>query len=165
MFVPNSISVYFACKAVVTNLMFVPIPISAVFRMQIKGYKPYVRSQCEFCCISQFKQWVQTLSSRSVTTECTMLQRSAAPPRVFVLVVEANSWRKFQYDVYSRSQNRSHSITQSPDTMQYPWYVACNSVVTHPMSFPFRFLQYVACKTMVTNPMFVPNAISAVFRM
>ena len=43
--------------------MFVPNAISAVFRVYIGGYKPYVCSQYDFFCISDVNQLLQTLCS------------------------------------------------------------------------------------------------------
>ena len=46
--------------------MFVFRAISAVFRIQIRGYKPYVRFQCDFSSISNTNLKLQTLCSFSV---------------------------------------------------------------------------------------------------
>ena len=59
MFVPNTISAEFQSKSVITNPMFVHNVILAAFHMQSRGYKPYVCSQCDFCCISYAKQLLQ----------------------------------------------------------------------------------------------------------
>ena len=54
---------YFIRKSVVTIPIFVPNAISAIFRMESCGYKPYVRSQCDFCSISHINLWRQSLCS------------------------------------------------------------------------------------------------------
>ena len=66
MLVPSRFLQYFGCKSIVSNPMFVPNLISAVFRMQINGYKPYVRSQCDFYRISYINRWLQILCSFSI---------------------------------------------------------------------------------------------------
>ena len=44
---------YFAYKSEVTNSMFVFRWISVAFRIQIWGYKPYVRVSCDLWCTSR----------------------------------------------------------------------------------------------------------------
>ena len=70
MFVPNAIWQYFVCKSVVTNPMFVPNATSAILRMQINGYKPHVRSQCDF---------LQYFVCKSVVTNHMFLPNAIAP--------------------------------------------------------------------------------------
>ena len=114
MSVPNAIFAVFRDNSVVTNPMFVPNAISVVFRMWSSCYKPYFRSSCDFCNISNVNQWLQT--------QCSFSMR-------FLSISHINQWLQ----------------------------TLC--------SFPMRFLPYFTCKSVVTNPMFVPNTISALFRM
>ena len=52
-----------ALKSKVTNPVFVPDTISAVFRLLISGYKAYVRTQCDFFNILHTSHRLQTVRS------------------------------------------------------------------------------------------------------
>ena len=55
----------FAYKSAVTNPMFIFTVISVAFRLQICGYKPYVRVSNDSCSISHTNPRLQTLCSLS----------------------------------------------------------------------------------------------------
>ena len=53
---------YFAYKSEVTNPMFIFSAVSVAFRIQIWGYKPYVRASCDLCRYLFARLCVSTLS-------------------------------------------------------------------------------------------------------
>ena len=68
---------YLVCKSMVTNPMFIPNPISAVFRIQSRGYKSYVRDGSDAVYATMLAFW--TLKSDFVDRN--LLKTSVSFPR------------------------------------------------------------------------------------
>ena len=154
--------------------MFVFSAISQVFRIQIWGYKPYVRFPCDFCSRSHINLRLQTLCSFSVQffsvsktnlrweTLCSFSERFLQsfaykseltnPMFAFSAISVVFRIQIWGYKPYVHFQCGFRSISHTNLRLQ----TLCSCFVW--------FMQYFAYKSEVTNPMFVFRAISAVFR-
>ena len=147
--------------------MFVPNAIFAIFRMSITGYKPYVRSQHVFCCISYINQWLQTVCSfpirflRYFACKCLFpiwfLQYFACKSVVTNPMVVHNAMSvEFQmystgYKAYVRSQYDFCGIS----------YIRLRLQTLR--SFSVRFLQFFVHKSDIPNLAFLFSALSSCF--
>ena len=151
--------------------MFVFRTISGVFRIQIWAYKPYVRFQCDFCCISHTNPKLQTLCSFSVQFIKYFEYKSEVTCSFSVRILQS-----FVYK--SEVTNPMFVFSSISDVFRiqiwgYKPYVcvSCDLCSTSHInlrlqtlcSFSVRFLEYFEYKSEVTNPMLVFRAISAIF--
>ena len=134
--------------------MFVFRAISGVFRIQIWGYKPYVRVSCDLCSTSHINLRLQTLCSCFVRFLQYFAYKSEVTNPMFVFSAISPVFRIqiWGYKPYVRFPcdfcNRSH-INPRLQTL---------------CSFWARFLLYFAYKSEVTNPMFIFSVVSVAFR-
>ena len=134
--------------------MFVFSAISRVFRIQIWGYKPYVRFPCDFCNRSHINPRLQTLCSLSVRFLLYFAYKSEVTNPMFIFSAVSVTFRIkiWGYKPYVRVSCDLCSTSHINLRLQ----TLCSCFV--------RFMQYFAYKSEVTNPMFVFSAISRVFR-
>ena len=180
---------YFAHKSEVTKPMFVFRAISAVFRIQIRGYKPYVRFQCDFSIISNTNLRLQTLCSFSVRFLQSFAYKADVTNPMFVFTTISAVFRIqiWGYKPYVHFQCGFHSISHTnmfvfraisvvfriqnwgyKPYVHFQWGFRSISHTNPRLQtlclFSVQFLQYFEYKSEVTNPMFVFRAISAVVR-
>ena len=154
MFVFRAIYQHFAYKSEVTKSMFVFSAIYPVFRIQIRGDKPYVRFPCDFCNRSYINLRLQTLCSCFVRFLQYFAYKSEVtnPMFAFSAIYQVFRIQIRGYKPYVRFPcdfcNRSH-INPRLQTL---------------CSVSVRFLVYFAYKSEVTNPMFIFSAVSIAFR-